>query len=43
MDADARKIAGDKELVQFDSSSDRFYKDNNLERKKIDGKKTTTN
>ena len=40
MDTDARKIAGDKELVQFDSSSDRFYEDNNLERK-IDEKKTT--
>ena len=40
MDTDARKIAGDKELVQFDSSSDRFYENNNLERK-IDEKKTT--
>ena len=35
MDTDARKIAGHKELVQFDSSSDRFYEDNNLEGKKI--------
>ena len=35
MDTDARKIAGYKELVQFDSSSDRFYEDNNLEGKKI--------
>ena len=34
-DADTRKIAGDKEFVQFDSSSDRFYEDNNLEGKKI--------
>ena len=31
MDTDTRKIAGDKELVQFDSPSDRFYEDNNLE------------
>jgi hypothetical protein len=35
MDTDTRKIAGDKELVQFDGSSDRFYEDNNLEGKKI--------
>ena len=35
MDADTRKIAGDKEFVQFDSSSDRFYEDNNLEGEKI--------
>ena len=35
MDTDTREIAGDKELVQFDSSSDRFYKDNNLEEKKF--------
>ena len=35
MDTDARKIAGDKELVQFDSSSDRFYEDNNLEEGKL--------
>ena len=33
MDTDTRKIARDKELVQFDSSSDRFYEDNNLEGK----------
>ena len=33
MDTDARKIAGHKELIQFDSSSDRFYEDNNLEEK----------
>lgn len=40
MDTDARKIAGHKELIQFDSSSDRFYEDNNLEGKKFDEKKT---
>jgi hypothetical protein len=31
MNADTRKIAGNKELVQFDSSGDGFYEDNNLE------------
>jgi hypothetical protein len=40
MNTDARKVAGNKELVQFDSSSDRFYKDNNLEEKN-DEMKTT--
>jgi hypothetical protein len=41
MDTDARKIAGDKELVQFDSSSNRFHEDYNLEEKNIDEKKKT--
>jgi hypothetical protein len=35
MDTDARKIAGDKELVQFNGSSDRFNEDNNLKGQKM--------